>query len=41
MLDLGSAGRLFPLSIAEGVAILPEHVIEIVEGLQISYMPRI
>ncbi len=37
MLDKGSAGRLFPLSVADGVAHLPEDVIEIVEGLPMPF----
>ncbi|MBB3147227.1 molybdopterin molybdotransferase [Phyllobacterium trifolii] len=39
MLEKGSAGRLFPLSVADGVAHLPEDVIEIVEGLPIPFFP--
>lgn len=37
MLDRGSAGRVFPLSVADGIAHLPEDVIEIVEGLPIPF----
>ena len=32
-------GRHFPLAIAGGASMLPQDVIEIVEGLQIGYGP--
>jgi molybdopterin molybdotransferase len=41
MLDRGSAGRLLPLSVADGVAVLPEDVIEIVDGLKLAYTPLV
>ncbi|MHC1548760.1 molybdopterin molybdotransferase MoeA [Phyllobacterium sp. K27] len=39
MLERGSAGRLFPLSIADGVAMLGEEMVNIVEGESLSFLP--
>lgn len=39
MLERGSAGRLFPLSIADGVAMLGEEMVDIVEGVPLRFLP--